>query len=133
MSRCISSLKALLLIFVFCSLSGCGAMLTGTHETIPTDSNPQGAEIWIDGVMVGKTPLKLEVDSSAEHTIVFKYEDKEHSIRTTHRLKGGFVFLDIFFTGLIGIIVDAATGGWYVATPSSINVDLEAIENQGGK
>ena len=39
-------------------------------------------------------------------------------------MQGGILVLDIFFTGLLGVIVDAATGAWYKLEPTTAVVTL---------
>ena len=42
----------------------------------------------------------------------------------TSRRSGRTVIADVLLTGLVGVIVDAATGSWYGLVPESANVTL---------
>lgn len=41
-----------------------------------------------------------------------------------YRLSPGYVVLDALFTAFIGVIIDAFTGGWNVASACEINTTL---------
>ncbi len=114
--------------------AGCGLIVSGTHATINTDTDPQGAEVWMDGVLIGRTPLVTEIDSTEEHDLVFKLDGREMPVKLRRRVMGGAVFMDVLF-GLIPLIVDGATGGWYQIGPEIIRVDLnrtKTIQPAGG-
>lgn len=42
--------------------TSCATLLTGTKQNVSIDSNPQGADIIIDGQKLGVTPSKVKVD-----------------------------------------------------------------------
>jgi len=43
-------------------LTGCATVLTGTTQRVTIDSTPQGADVIIDGYMMGTTPTILRLD-----------------------------------------------------------------------
>ena len=53
-------LLAILVVAVF--MSSCATILTGTTQRITIDSTPQGADIIVDGRMMGTTPAKVRLD-----------------------------------------------------------------------
>ena len=113
-------------------LGACGVLMNGTSTRIPVDSEPQGAEVWLDGVRAGVTPLHIQVANGAEHTIVFKRPGEEdQTVRLDRQLQGGTLAADIFLTGFIGVVVDAATGGWYTATPVSVSIQSRRLVAAG--
>ena len=40
-------------------------------------------------------------------------------------MRGGILALDILYTGLLGVVVDAATGGWWDLSPNDVTLVLE--------
>lgn len=53
----------LISIFILAAtLAGCATVLTGTTQRVTIDSTPQGADIIIDGYMMGTTPARLRLD-----------------------------------------------------------------------
>lgn len=115
------------------TLAGCGALFNGGPANVTMQSNPAGAEVWIDGTNRGVTPVTLEMAKNRDHTVTFRragYQDTSVEIR--RKLSGTYLVLDIL-GGLLPVIVDAATGSWYVLDTSNVNVNLlsgTAMEGQ---
>jgi hypothetical protein len=104
-------------------LAGCGVIFNGTSTSVPVDSDPQGVEVWVDEARAGVTPLHVRLDHGSDHKVVFKRRGHpDQVVHVQRKLDGGYVALDVLFTGLVGIVIDAATGGWYTPDPASINV-----------
>ena len=61
-----------LFIGVATLLSGCATIMSGTTQAITIDSQPQGAEVSIDGAYVGVTPLTIKIAKSKKETITIK-------------------------------------------------------------
>ena len=51
-----------LLIVAAMFMNSCATILTGTTQRVTIDSTPQGADIIIDGRMMGTTPAKVRLD-----------------------------------------------------------------------
>jgi hypothetical protein len=62
-----SLLPFLVASFAVASLAGCAA-----YQNVGVQSEPSGANIYLDGALVGKTPAQLEVPRGAAHTIYLK-------------------------------------------------------------
>ena len=43
----------------------------------------------------------------------------------------GTVIADVLLTGLVGVVVDAATGSWYGLVPENVNVTLTRMSGTG--
>lgn len=92
-------------------------------------SSPDGAEVFVNGVPRGKTPLSLQLDSSHGQVITFKKPGyKDHTVTLTSQLGAGWLILDILFgITLVPIIVDAATGSWNYLSPDSVGAQMEKL------
>lgn len=103
-----SFLLALLLIS-----PGCGAIFTSSHVNVRLDSDPRGADVTIDGVQIGKTPIETSVSNRKDHLVQFQMSGEAPTTCVlTSSIGAGYVILDVLFTGLIGVLIDATTGGW---------------------
>jgi hypothetical protein len=91
-------MKAILVLGVLAA-SGCGAILNSSTVTV---NGPQGTEV--DGASVPAT-----VNQKGSHQVVMP--DGRRCVLTSDAA-AKYIILDILFTGLIGIVVDAATGDW---------------------
>jgi len=98
---------ALLLIY-----SGCATIFSGGKEDISLSSEPSGAKVLINGQNEGVTPITLAFKKGKEYTIEFVKEGyNSKTLRLTYSIGAGWLILDIL-SGLLGVIIDAATGNW---------------------
>ena len=109
------------------ALTGCGVIFGGSTETIRVGSTPRGATIVAEPTVGTSTaPTALELPRKDSYVITATldgYEPAEATIRKG--MRGGILALDILFTGLIGVVVDAATGGWWDLSPDDVTLVLE--------
>ena len=110
---------------------GCATLIRGTHRTVEIQSRPPDAEVSVDGVAHGRTPVRVDVEAGQPHTIVVSAPDHEpQTVRTERSLSGGFVFIDVLL-GIVPLIIDASTDAWYDVQPAPINVMLRPIGARG--
>lgn len=105
-------------------LSACATVFKGGTSDVAFDSNPQGAEIIIDGVSYGVTPLSIELESNRNYTVVLRNNGEEREIILRSEIGTLWLVLDIV-TGVIPVIVDAATGNWYELQPGEVYVTFD--------
>lgn len=95
------------------SVTGCATILAGHGPVnIPTATNPNGADVYLDGNRLGTTPVTVQVERKKPHTLVFKkagYKDASCVLATS--TGAGWVILDVI-TGIVPIVIDAVTGDW---------------------
>lgn len=117
---------AVFLMFAFISLTvtNCAALFNSSGGTVSFASDPDGAEVIIDGQSLGTTPVTLELDRSTTHQVVIKKDGAEKSYVLQNKVGAGWVVLDVL-GGLIPIVVDAATGSWYTLQPKTINAQMK--------
>ena len=109
-SRHIGWMAALLLV----SSAGCATFIRGNTTTVTVRSDAPGAEVVVDGEPRGVTPFAMALDHTVDHDVVVRLG------------AAGWVVLDFFATGIIGIAVDAVTGAWRALSQESIYVAFGA-------
>jgi len=113
------------LILIPFLLVGCATIFKGSTDSVNFTSDPNSANVYVDGLLLGKTPVELELKSDETYSIEFKKEGYETRTVILHSSVGaGWVILDIL-GGLIPVIIDAATGNWYGLDKDHINAVLE--------
>jgi len=118
---------AILFAFV-ASLIGCGAILKGTKEGVHFTSDPEGATVMVNGTERGTTPLQLRLASKETYTVTFRKEGyKDKTVVIENHTQPGWIVLDAVF-GLIPVVVDAATGGWYSLDEHNVNAVMATPE-----
>ena len=117
--------KVLALALACLYLSSCATLFKGTSENVAFNSNPDRAEVWINGTKRGETPLAIKLVSKETYTIEFRKEGyKSRAYTINNKVGAGWVILDVL-AGLVGVIVDAATGAWYSLDQKNIDAILE--------
>jgi hypothetical protein len=119
--------KTLLCVSIFCLslVLGCAAVFKGASDNVDFSSEPDGAKVYVNGVLRGTTPVELKLESKRTYNIEFKKEGYEtKSFTLTNHVGVGWIILDVIF-GIVPVVVDAATGSWYVLDQDYVKVELE--------
>lgn len=122
--------KAIYLVFaLFCLflLNGCATIVHGDSQYIEVDSKPAGASAYINGsyfITPAKVLLKRGYPTYEYQVLVQKEGYKPGYARITQRLSG-WLWGDIFWGILPGLVVDSLTGGGFNLIPARIEVVLE--------
>lgn len=106
-------------------LGGCGAIFNGTRETINASSAPDQATVTVDLTQQKfTTPAAISLERKQDYTLSFsKAGYTPATFHIQHSMNGGILVLDIL-SGLVGVVVDAATGAWYNLNPNIAQVTL---------
>ena len=121
-SKAITACMSLVLVF---SLLGCATLFKSKSRTVAFDSDPTGAEIYINGNHIGHTPMPMNLSNAKAVTVTFKkegYEDKTYLINT--KVGAGWVILDCL-GGFIPVVIDAVTENWYNLDTDEVKVMLD--------
>lgn len=118
------SLKITTTVLLLLFLTSCGTIIHGTTEQVGVTSSPSGATVEIDKIKIGETPLVQELSRKDTHSLKISMNGYESYEMIINRTVSGWVWGNIVFGGLIGLVVDAATGGMYKLSPNEINAQL---------
>lgn len=106
-------------------LSSCALIFKGTKEELNFGSDPQRAEVFVNGVRMGETPLTLKLVTKNTYSIEFRKEGYvPKTFQINNSVGAGWIVLDIL-AGLVPIVIDAATGAWYSLDQKNINAILD--------
>lgn len=122
-----------LLIVAGLLTANCAAIFKGSSADIRVNSNPSGADIIINGIDRGVTPQTMSLSRNENYVLTFKkdgYEDVNVEVKKKFDV-GTTVVGNIFSWGLIGIIVDVATGAAYSLTPADIDANFDTMAKAG--
>jgi|SRR5690554_5426773 len=113
-------IMVLMLVFT----QACGTIMQGTTQQIGINSNPSKASVTINGQNKGATPMIVDLKRKDSHMIRIELDGYEPYETTLTRKVSGWVWGNIVFGGLIGLVVDASAGGMYNLTPEQISAEL---------
>lgn len=115
---------SILLIGSFLFMS-CATLFHGSTDTVSFASSPTGAQVYVNGMQMGTTPVQLSLKSSKTYTIEFRLDGyMSRTVILNSSIMAGFLILDVLF-GVIPVIVDAATGNWLSLDQSVVNAPLQ--------
>ncbi|HEX8392174.1 MAG TPA: PEGA domain-containing protein [Longimicrobium sp.] len=106
------------------ALSGCATIVHGSKQSVTVASTPAGAQVMIDNMNVGVTPMSAQLSRKQEHTVRITMAGYQPYDLKMQKTVDGWIAGNILFGGIPGLIVDAATGAMYKLTPDAVNAQL---------
>jgi len=124
-----------MLLFVSIVISGCATIMDGKQQSVTFNSIPSGADVYMNGKHLGKTPLNITIDKPKENgQLKFSKAGYKTLEMTVNKKMSSWLLGNIIFGGTFGTTTDYASGALYEYDPHSIQVTLEAEGmSQAGK
>jgi hypothetical protein len=92
--------------------AGCATIVAGGPDTVPINTNPPGAYVYLNGQVVGQTPMTLELDRRRSMADIRIYYPGFVPLQfTRYRSLNGWIFGNLALT-FWPVIIDFATGNW---------------------
>lgn len=107
--------------------SGCASIVHGSGQEVPISSDPTGADVYVDGEDVGKTPVTPNLKRKRAHQVTFEKPGYRTEHRVIHRVLSGAVAGNILAGGFIGWGVDAITGAQWRLVPEQLHAELDEL------
>jgi hypothetical protein len=115
MSSTLAPRLAILSLICLMLMPSCAAVFQGSKTNLTVSTQTPGSVIKHKGEIVGKdgkATVKVNRNTDQQFEVSAPgYETK--TVNFTKSVQGGFVVADILLAGLVGVIVDAATGAWH--------------------
>lgn len=108
-------------------VAACASIIHGSRQQVSVTSTPSNARITVDGQPQGSTPAVINLKRKDLHTVRLELEGYQPTEIALTRKVSGWVWGNIVFGGLIGLAVDAGTGGMYKLTPAQVAATLPAV------
>ena len=100
--------------------AGCGSIIHGTRQDVGVSSSPSGANVTVDSSVQGTTPLVAKLTRKDNHIVRIELAGYQPFETTLTKSVSGWVWGNVVFGGLIGLAVDAVSGGMYQLTPEQV-------------
>ena len=117
------SLRAAL-IALCCVASGCATIVAGGPDEIPVRTTPPGAYVYVDGKVVGQTPLVVTLDRSNSLGDIRIYYPGFQPVLINRYKSVNLWVIGNFFLAIFPVIVDIATGNWQRFNDDEITIAL---------
>lgn len=106
------------------ALLACATIFSPGPDPVDFGSQPEGAQVIVNGQNMGSTPVTLRLRPEKQYTITFRKEGfQDATVTLSSHVQAGWVVLDIF-AGLLGVAIDAATGKWKAFDEGQYFVEL---------
>lgn len=114
-----------LVLFAICSLPSCATIVDNGADHVPISTEPAGAVVIVKGATVGKTPTTIPVSRSGSAVLVRLELEGHHpqEVAVDTSFNGWFIG-NIVFGGIIGIVVDLASGNAWHHDTTPVHVTL---------
>lgn len=113
--------------------TGCATVIHGTTQSIGVSSAPPGATVTVNNSQKARTPTSLELKRNQNHTFLFEKDGYESDSFTLTSSTSGWVWGNVLLGGLIGGMVDFASGGARKLSRDTVHVTLRPLpETQSG-
>lgn len=116
------------LVILALALSGCGTIIHGSSQEVGISSSPTSATVTIDNSERGTTPLVADLKRKDTHTVRVHLEGYHPYEMNLTRSVSGWVWGNLVFGGIVGLAVDAITGGLYKLSPEQVQAQLAEAE-----
>jgi hypothetical protein len=105
-------------------LTGCATIMHGTQQDVGFGSVPTNAKITIDNQRSATTPTVMKLSRKDNHIVRIELDGYLPYEATLTRGVSGWVWGNIVIGGLVGLAVDAISGGLYKLTPEQMTATL---------
>lgn len=117
-------MKRLGLLLVATSLAGCATIMHGGSQDIGISSSPTGARVTVDNMAGAQTPYIAKLSRKDNHLIKITMDGYAPAELTLTKAVSGWVWGNVAFGGLVGLAVDAISGGLYNLSPNQLQATL---------
>lgn len=107
------------------STAACATIVQGSNQGVAVNSTPTGAAISVDGQSMGTTPAVLRLARNNAHTVRLELDGYAPYEMKLERKMSGWVWGNLAFGGIVGVIVDGTTGAMYRLSPGDVTADMQ--------
>ena len=119
--------NSLLVLSILILTSSCAPVMTGKTQEVTFDSEPQGAEVAVNGRVIGKTPTTIQLDKKKDQTVSFKLEGYKTQTRTLETKLNAWFIGNIVLGGFIGSSTDGITGVHKLSSSGNVIFSLDGM------
>ncbi len=123
------------IVFLF-GLIGCATIFKGSTQDVGLNSNPQKATVKVKSmggveIFSGTTPTAVKLPKKSEYIVTIDMQGyKSSTVQITQTLEGWF-WGNLLCGGLVGMVIDYASGAMWDLQPEQISVSLVTASLDG--
>lgn len=108
-------------LFILLVLSSCASIIKGTDQAVSFTSEPEGAQVYIDGQVMGRTPLTVTLKKNKYSNVMYKLKGYNSQSKPITKKYDGTAIINIFWDSST---TDAITGAIYEYEPNRYHAIL---------
>jgi hypothetical protein len=105
--------------------TGCATLFAGGPDEIPVRTNPPGAYVYVDGRIVGRTPVLISLDRNHSIGDIRIYYPGFMPVQILRNKSFNLWTLGNFFLAVFPVVVDLATGNYLAFDDDEIGIALQ--------
>ena len=113
-------------LFIGLLFQGCATIIKGSKQSVRISSYPSQASITINGKLYGETPTVARLARKDNQYIKIELEGYKPYETSLSRKFNGWFLGNLLIGGLVGMVIDAATGSMYNLTPDQVNAHFKS-------
>lgn len=121
----------LIVVLVHALIAGCASIISGTDQTMTFNSEPDGATVTVSGLVIGKTPLSVQINKGTNQSLTFEKEGYKKFTTQLSTSMDGWFWGNIVFGGLLGSTTDGVSGAIHEFSPDQYFVTLTPDNGHG--
>lgn len=112
-------------VLALCAVTAsCATIMHGGSQDLGVSSTPSSARVMVDNKPLGVTPVVAKLSRKDNHLIRIELDGYQPFDATVTKKTSGWVWGNLVFGGLIGLAVDAISGGLYNLTPEQVTAQM---------
>lgn len=124
-SNIFSTKKYLVSFVAFIFLTSCSSIFNGSLQDVRVNSTPENAKIYVNGNFISNSPSTVKLKRGETHVIELRKDGYQTFKITTSKNITGWFWGNLICGGVLGFIIDLASGNAYDVEPGAINAILD--------
>lgn len=108
-------------------LTGCATVLSGTNQTLTFNSDVDDVKVYVDGALIGETPVSASFKKNKVQSVLFKKEGYEPVTREVTKAYDPVTLISFFWDFST---TDLVTGAAFEYAPNAIFVEMPKKEDK---
>jgi len=117
-------LRRSMLAALCCALLGCATIVAGGPDEVPIKTTPAGAYVYLDGKVVGQTPIVITLDREKSLGDIRIYYPGFQPVVFNRYKNFNWWTVGNFFLAIFPVIVDVVTGNYMRFEDDEITISL---------
>lgn len=106
------------------SLTSCATIISGSKQKVSFASTPSEATVYINEVELGKTPIETKLARKNNYDVKIVLDGYQPFETKITKKFNAWYLGNIMVGGIIGFIIDPATGAMFRLTPKQIQAEM---------